>query len=71
MAKLGLSSPWVQYYHQAEAFFKQDKEVKVVYDNIEYHLYTFNTMTSMDDYDYDGMITDRIFYLRDRGIKTN
>lgn len=47
------------------------REVKVVYDNIEYHLYTFNTMTSMNDYDYDGMITDRIFYLRDRGIKTN
>ncbi len=47
------------------------REVKVVYDNIEYHLYTFNAMTSMDDYDYDGMITDRIFYLRDRGIKTS
>lgn len=35
MAKLGLSSPWVQYYHQVEAFFKQDKEVKVVYDETE------------------------------------
>ena len=32
MARLGLSSPWVQYYHQLEAFFKRDDEVKVVYD---------------------------------------
>ena len=32
MAKLGLSSPWVQYYHQLEAFFKKDDEVKIVFD---------------------------------------
>lgn len=32
MAKLNLSSPWVQYYHQVEAFFKNDNEVKVVYN---------------------------------------
>ena len=32
MARLGLSSPWVQYYHQLEAFFKKDSDIKVVYD---------------------------------------
>ena len=32
MARLGLSSPWVLYYHKVEAFFKNDSEVKVVYD---------------------------------------
>ena len=32
MAKLGLTSPWVTFYHEIEAFFKKDPEVKVVYD---------------------------------------
>lgn len=32
MAKIGLSSPWVLYYHEVEAFFKSDSEIKVVFD---------------------------------------
>ena len=35
MAKLGLSSPWVQYYHQLEAFFRKDNDVKIVYNEDE------------------------------------
>lgn len=32
MAKVGLSSPWVKFYHEVDAFFKSDPEVAVVYD---------------------------------------
>ena len=30
--ELNLSSPWVLYYHELEAFFKKDPHVSVVYD---------------------------------------
>lgn len=33
MANLGISSPWVVYYRKVEAFFKNDKDVRVVYNN--------------------------------------
>lgn len=32
MAKLGLTSPWVTYYHEVEALFKCDNDITVVYD---------------------------------------
>ena len=32
MAKVGLSAPWILFYHEVEAFFKNDPEVTVVYD---------------------------------------
>lgn len=32
MSKLGLSSPWVNFYKELEALFAKDPEVKVVYD---------------------------------------
>ena len=32
MAKVGLSSPWVMFYHEVDTFFKSDPEVAVVYD---------------------------------------
>lgn len=35
MAKIGLSSPWVLFYHEVEAFFKSDPEVNVVYNEEE------------------------------------
>lgn len=35
MAKLGLSSPWVIFYNELVAFFKNDKEVKIVYNEDE------------------------------------
>lgn len=35
MAKIGLSSPWVLFYHEVEAFFKGDPEVNVVYNEEE------------------------------------
>ena len=35
MAKLNLSPPWVVYYKKLSAFFKEDPEVKITYDDIE------------------------------------
>lgn len=35
MAKLNLSPPWVVYYRKLSAFFKEDSEVHVVYDDVE------------------------------------
>ena len=35
MAKLNLSSPWVVYYRKLSAFFKEDSEVRITYDEIE------------------------------------
>lgn len=35
MAKLGLSSPWVIFYNELNAFFARDPLVKVVYDENE------------------------------------
>lgn len=35
MAKLNLSSPWVMYYRKLSAFFKEDPEVRITYDEIE------------------------------------
>lgn len=35
MARIGLSSPWVLFYHEVEAFFKNDPEINVVYNEEE------------------------------------
>ena len=35
MAKLNLSPPWVVYYRKLSAFFREDSEVKITYDDIE------------------------------------
>lgn len=35
MAKLNLSPPWVVYYRKLSAFFKEDSEVRITYDDIE------------------------------------
>lgn len=35
MAKLNLSPPWVVYYRKLSAFFKEDPEVRIAYDDIE------------------------------------
>ena len=35
MAKLNLSPPWVVYYRKLSAFFKEDPEVRITYDDIE------------------------------------
>lgn len=32
MSKVGLSSPWVNFYRELEALFAKDPEVKVIYD---------------------------------------
>lgn len=44
MAKLNLSSPWVMYYRKLSAFFKEDPEVRITYDEIEQEikLYVYN-----------------------------
>lgn len=36
MAKLKISAPWVTFYNEMEAFFKEDPEVHVVYDEETY-----------------------------------
>lgn len=35
MARLNLSPPWVVYYRKLSAFFKEDPEVSITYDDIE------------------------------------
>lgn len=40
-SKLNLSSPWVLYYHELEAFFKEDPNVSVSYDNDTYTVKLF------------------------------
>ena len=39
MAKLNLSPPWVVYYRKLSAFFKEDPEVRITYDDID--MFTF------------------------------
>ena len=43
-SKLNLSPPWLTYYHEIEAMFKQDPEIKVHYDeeDCEVKLYVDN-----------------------------
>lgn len=33
MGMVGLSSPWVSYYHELKAFFAEDPEIKIGFDN--------------------------------------
>lgn len=44
-SKLNLSPPWITYYHEIDAMFKEDPEVKVYYDDeaCEVKLYVDNT----------------------------
>lgn len=35
MALLKLSSPWMNYYHEISAFFRNDPDVRIVYDEEE------------------------------------
>lgn len=35
MARIGLTSPWVTFYHEVSAFFEKDSDVKVIYDEEE------------------------------------
>lgn len=41
MDSIMLSAPWVNYYHELEAFFQEDPDVKVTYnhENVEICLY--------------------------------
>ena len=38
MARLGLSSPWVEYYHQLTAFFQEDEGIRVIFDEANYEI---------------------------------
>lgn len=38
MASVSLSTPWVLFYHEVQAFFKEDPEIRVIYDNEFYEL---------------------------------
>ena len=35
MARMNLSAPWVLFYHEVEAMFKEDPEVRVIYDDTD------------------------------------
>lgn len=35
MAKVNLSAPWVTFYHEIEALFGSDPEIKIIYDESE------------------------------------
>lgn len=41
MARIRKSAPWVDYYYELEAMFKEDPEVKVVYDEDNYEVKLF------------------------------
>ena len=41
MAKVNLSAPWVEYYNQMTKLFGDDPDIKVVYDEEEYHIQLF------------------------------
>ena len=38
MARLNLVSPWVEYYHKVQAFFKNDPDITVIFDDEELEL---------------------------------
>lgn len=44
MARIGMSAPWVVYYREIEELFKEDPEIRVVYneDDVEIRLYVDN-----------------------------
>ena len=38
MARLNLVSPWVEYYHKVQAFFRNDPDINVIFDDEELEL---------------------------------
>lgn len=36
MDKVGMSSPWIKFYHEVDALFKEDPEVRVLFDEGNY-----------------------------------
>lgn len=44
MARLNLSSPWVLFYHEVEAFFKGDSDVCVIFDDEKMELRLYVSM---------------------------
>lgn len=49
MAKLKMLSPWVVFYREVDAMFKQDEDVKVIYDEEAQSLKIFVDNTSKAD----------------------
>lgn len=45
MAKIGMSAPWVIYYREIEELFREDPEIRVVYneEDVEIRLYVDNS----------------------------
>ena len=41
MARIRKSAPWVDYYYELEVMFKEDPEVRVVYDEEAYEVKLF------------------------------
>ena len=39
--KTGLIAPWIDYYRQIQALFREDSEVRVLFDEIDYHIKIF------------------------------
>lgn len=45
------------------------REVKMIEDNLLYHIFTFSVQLSMENYDFDEAITERVIKLNSIGIK--
>ena len=45
------------------------REVKMIEDNLLYHIFTFSTQLNMEEYDFDEAITERVIKLNSIGIK--
>lgn len=65
MAKLGLTSPWVTYYHKVEALFKCDNDITVVYDEANNNLKIYVAGIEGENAKADALIklmpTEKIF----------
>ena len=50
MARLNLVSPWVEYYHKVQAFFRNDPDINVIFDDeeIELKIYVSNDVDKFD-----------------------
>ena len=61
MAKVGLSAPWVQFYHEVQAMFKLDDDVRVIFDEDKCTLKLFVADAKKADALSKILPTDKVF----------
>lgn len=54
MARLNLVSPWAEYYHKLQAFFKKDPSITVIFDEEEEEVKIY---VDSDQEKYEALIT--------------